>query len=94
MRTENYSFYIRSLLISLSIGLLPVAAQADNCTGDVIDGQVYSLINAGSGQALDIYRELRRNGANVIQWPYKASRNQQFHLTDLNNGYWSALIDQ
>jgi pectate lyase len=78
-----------TLLVLLSIVLLPFSAQAENCTNTPVDGQVYSLINAGSGKALDIYYEKKSNGANVIQWPYKASSNQQFLLSDLNNGYWS-----
>jgi hypothetical protein len=31
----------------------------------------------------------KHNGVTVIQFPCKASSNQQFPLTDLNNGYWS-----
>jgi pectate lyase len=64
-------------------------AFAENCTEAPVGGQVYSLINAGSEQALDIYGGGTANGANLIQWPYKASRNQQFLLTELDNGYWS-----
>jgi pectate lyase len=82
-------FHAGRLLTLISIALLPISVQAENCTETPVGGQVYSLINAGSGQALDIYGGRRGNGANVIQWPYKASRNQQFLLTDLNNGYWS-----
>jgi pectate lyase len=80
---------VNILLALLSIAFLPISAQAENCTEAPTSGHVYSLINAGCGQALDIYGSRKGNGSNVIQWPYKVSRNQQFHLTDLNNGYWS-----
>ncbi len=50
-----------------------------------LGNKVYSLINAGSGRALDIYRNKKHNGVTVIQFPCKASSNQQFPLTDLNN---------
>jgi pectate lyase len=81
--------HTHALLALLFLGILPISAHAENCTEAPIGDQVYSLINAGSGQALDIYGAKTGNGANVIQWPYKSSSNQQFQLTDLNNGYWS-----
>lgn len=89
MRITKPTFLFRALSGVLSMGLLAFSAQAENCTDAPVDGQVYSLINAGSGQALDIYGAKRDNGANAIQWSYKASRNQQFRLADLSNGYWS-----
>jgi mannan endo-1,4-beta-mannosidase len=64
-------------------------ANAENCTGAPVSGNYYSLVNQGSGKALDISQESRRLGGNAIQWTYKASGNQQFYLTDLGNGYWS-----
>jgi len=62
---------------------------AENCTDDLVGENDYSIINSGTGYALDISGSGMDNGANVTQWRYKASRNQQFHLTDLGNGYWS-----
>jgi hypothetical protein len=65
------------------------AIQEEDCQDAQQEIKVYSLISAGSGKALDIYRNKKHNGVTVIQFPYKASSNLQFPLTDLNNGYWS-----
>ncbi len=60
-----------------------------HCTSDPLSGGYYSLVNQGSGKALDIAYAATDNGGNLIQWPYGAARNQQFQLADLGNGYWS-----
>jgi len=78
-----------SLLALLPLLFLAQSVQADNCTADPVSEHYYSLINYGSGKALDISGAATANGGNVIQWPYKGSLNQQFYLTDLGNGYWS-----
>jgi pectate lyase len=93
MPNKKHAFIAGSLLTTLSTVVLPVSVQAENCTMAPVDGQIYSLINAGSGQALDIYGSRKGNGANVIQWPYKENLNQQFLLTDLSNGYWSLTAE-
>lgn len=62
---------------------------AANCTEDPVSSHYYSVINYGSGKALDISGSETGNGGNAIQWTNNASRNQQFYLTDLGNGYWS-----
>jgi len=62
---------------------------AENCAADPITGKVYGVINQGSGMALDVSHESSAFGANVIQWPYKASDNQHFVISDTGNGYWT-----
>ncbi len=67
------------------------SAQAANCTADPVTGHYYSLVNYGSGKALDISGASTANVANVIQWDHHGNPNQQFYLTDLDNGYWSIM---
>jgi hypothetical protein len=69
--------------------VLSFASNAENCTNAPVSGQLYSIINHGSGKALDISGNSRANGGNLIQRPYKDGSNQQFYLNDLGNGYWS-----
>lgn len=64
------------------------AANINACDADPVSGTYYSIVNRGSGKVLDVYGGSTRNGANLIQWPYKRSDNQQFRLIDLGNGYW------
>lgn len=77
------------IVAMLFTSIYPLHADADNCTNAPVTGKSYSIINQGSGNALDISQESRSNGATAIQWPYKASENQQYLLTDLDNGFWS-----
>jgi pectate lyase len=91
MPHKKYAIIAVNLLTIILLSGLPLSAQAENCTEAPIGGQVYSLINAGSGLALDVYGNRIGNGINLIQWPYKASSNQQFLFHDLNNGYWSIM---
>lgn len=60
-----------------------------NCDADPVSGDVYSILNRGSGKVLDVAGANTGNGGNLIQWPYKQSENQQFRLIELGNGYWS-----
>jgi hypothetical protein len=76
-------------LVALIASSWTMPASAGNCNASPVSGNYYSIINQGSGKALDISRESRRGGGNAIQWPYKASKNQQFYLKDLGSGYWS-----
>jgi hypothetical protein len=65
------------------------ACNAVNSTHVPVNAQYYSIVNHGSGKALQISDTSTANGDNVIQWAYKGSSNQLFYLTDLGNGYWS-----
>jgi len=67
----------------------PSPITGDNCSDAPVNGNVYSIINLASGQALDVAHNAMENGGNLLQWPYKSSNNQQFQLNDLGNGYWS-----
>lgn len=79
------------LLAALPLLAFSQTAQADNCTADPLGEHYYSLINYGSGKALDISGASTANVANVIQWDQHGNSNQQFYLSDLGNGYWSIL---
>jgi hypothetical protein len=81
----NYGFVV---LIAVLFGS-SFPSQAGNCTHTPVNGQRYSIVNHGSGKALEISARSTVNGGNLIQQPYKDRRNQQFVLTDLGNGYWS-----
>lgn len=76
-------------LVALIASSWAMPASAGNCNASPVSGNYYSIINQGSGKALDISQESRRGGGNAIQWPYKSSKNQQFYLKDLGSGYWS-----
>ncbi len=76
-------------LALLTISGIPAFADAENCPDAPVSDHYCSLINAASGYSIDIRRETTENGANAIQWPYKASRNELFLLTDIGGGYWS-----
>ncbi len=89
-RSSQFRIDSRWAVLPLLLFLVQ-SVEADNCTADPLSGHYYSLINYGSGKALDISGASTANVANVIQWNYKASPNQQFYLTDLSNGYWSIM---
>jgi hypothetical protein len=54
-------------------------------------GPYYKLINRKSGKALDVYQNDLVDGANVIQWADNGGANQQWHVTDLGDGYRTLL---
>ena len=51
--------------------VFPLSCNAENCTDAPVSGQLYSIINHGSGMALDISGNLTVNRTDLIQWPYK-----------------------
>ncbi len=69
--------------------LLANPASAANCNAAVVNGGVYSIVNAASGRALDVVAGSTQGAAEVQQWGYGASANQQFTLRDAGNGYWT-----
>jgi pectate lyase len=81
--------HANSLLSLLSLFTISYTASAANCTSTPVSDQYYNIINYGTGKALDISGGETGNGGNAIQWTANGSRNQQFYLTDLGNGYWS-----
>jgi hypothetical protein len=69
--------------------VLSFYSKAENCTNSPVNGLSYSIVNHGSGEALDISGSSTANGGNLIQQPYTGRSSQQFYLNDLGNGYWS-----
>lgn len=61
---------------------------ADNCTAAPVSGQLYSIINLGSGLALDVNTSDTSATPNVITYEYWEAPNQQFYLYQQDNGYW------
>jgi endoglucanase len=51
-------------------------------------GAYYRLLNANSGQALDVNAASTANGAGIIQWPQNGGNNQQWVITDNGGGYY------
>ena len=75
---------LRIMAVASMIYSLP--CNAENCVADPVTGKVYGVINQGSGMALDISHESSAFGVNAIQWPYKASENPHFIISDVGNG--------
>lgn len=46
----------------------------------------YSIINKGSGRAIEIYQASTENLGNVVQWDYWGGENQQWRLESLSGG--------
>jgi pectate lyase len=68
MQITKPIFLIRALCGLFSTVLLAFSAQAENCADAPVDGRLYSIINAGTGLALDISGNNTGNGVNAIQW--------------------------
>lgn len=65
------------------------AAQAGNCTAPIVNGQLYTIANYGSGKVLDVVAGSTQAGAEIQQWGAGGTTNQQFYARNLGNGYWS-----
>ena len=64
-------------------------ALAENCTALPVSGNIYNIVNQGSGKFMEVAGASTSNGANVQQWSSNGYKNQQFTLTDMGNGLWS-----
>jgi hypothetical protein len=54
------------------------------------DGAIVSLLNYGTGSALDLDNGRTTNGTNVIGWQYHGGKNQQWRLRKVAfSGAWS-----
>ncbi|ROQ28603.1 RICIN domain-containing protein [Gallaecimonas pentaromativorans] len=87
-----YRFFTPKGWLTLAWTLLALAspaALADNCNQMPVSGQLYSVINRGSGLALDVNTSDTSGAPNVITYEYWGGTNQQFYFNDLGNGYWS-----
>ena len=73
---------VKIIIIALSLTTLIPFASAQ-----VANGQ-YAIISKHSHMALDIAGASSADGADVIQWHYKGSRNQHFKVENLGNGYY------
>jgi pectate lyase len=76
-------------LAALALLATAAPAHAANCTAPVVHGGLYSVANMASGKVLDVTGGSLQAGVYVQQWGYAGSANQQFHLRELGNGYWS-----
>jgi pectate lyase len=79
---------LRYVIIMLSV-CLPATAFAQNCTELPVSGQLYSIINLGSGAAVDVAAASKQGLANILAWQYNAAANQQFYLRQNEEGYWT-----
>jgi hypothetical protein len=72
-------------------GVQTVLGTKNNTAGQrfrltLVDTNTYTITNISSGLVLDIYGGGIRDGAAVIQWTYKGSDNQLWHLLPNANG--------
>lgn len=73
----------------LSLALFSTSSQASNCTQMPVSGNLYSIVNFGSGTVVDVANRSTVAGANVMGWDNLGGSNQQFYLRDAGNGYWT-----
>jgi Ricin-type beta-trefoil lectin domain-like len=70
--------------------LIPgAAAHAANCIAKPVSGNVYNIVNEGSGLYLAVTGNSTKDGAAAVQSPAANATGQQWKLTDLGNGSWS-----
>lgn len=50
-------------------------------------GPYYKLVNRKSGKVLDVYQANLQDGGSIVQWADNGGANQQWHVTDVGNGY-------
>lgn len=72
------SFYVPVLAAILSTQAMTALA---------IDSGRYSIISRHSGLALEVRGGSSDDGANVVQWEYNGTANQQFDIENLGNGF-------
>ncbi|WP_080241345.1 RICIN domain-containing protein [Spirosoma rigui] len=58
-------------------------------TARINSGSRYFIKAKHSGKNLDVANVSTADGARIHQWSYNGATNQQWQLTDLNNGYYS-----
>jgi len=56
-------------------------------------GAYYKIVNVNSGKNLGVLAADLLDGQNVVQWTDNGSADQQWHVTDLGNGY-DVLLDK
>jgi hypothetical protein len=96
--TTMGSAYSRSLTYVPSTGRVEIVGGTTTISYADIDfgnsaGSYYKLVNVNSGKNLGVYAADLLDGQNVVQWTGNTSADQQWHVTDLGNGY-STLLDK
>ncbi|MFM2482562.1 RICIN domain-containing protein [Celerinatantimonas sp. YJH-8] len=80
--------FISRILFGLIVSCYSIATYAANCTAAPVSGQLYSIVNLGSGLALDVNTSDTSATPNVITYEYWGGTNQQFYLYQQSDGYW------
>lgn len=79
-----------ALLATLVLGFAIVPqALAQNCSELPVSGQLYSVINRGSGLALDVNTGDTSGAPDVITYEYWGGSNQHFYLLEDSDGNWT-----
>ena len=96
--TTMGSAYSRSLTYIPNTGRVEIVGGTTTISYADIDfgnsaGSYYKLVNVNSGKNLGVYAADLLDGQNAVQWTGNTSADQQWHVTDLGNGY-STLLDK
>lgn len=80
---------LRIVLSASALVFVSSQAGAANCTAAPVAGELYSILNLGTGKVLDVTAGSTQASVQLQQWGYAASSNQQFYLKSAGNGYWN-----
>ncbi len=58
----------------------------DKNAAGILTGSKYKLVNRASGKVAEVTGKSTADGADVVQWTDNGGTNQQWTITDLNNG--------
>lgn len=79
-----------AMVPSHGVVMLKLTGQESQASG-LVSGKTYKLTAKSSGKAVVVHNASTSNGANVIQWDYNASINDQWVLVDLGQGIWKVV---
>lgn len=82
---------LRTYLSAGALVLVCGHAGAANCTAAPVAGELYSILNLGTGKVLDVTGGSTQAGTQLQQWGYAGSSNQQFYVRSAGNGYWNLV---
>ncbi|MBE0393857.1 glycosyl hydrolase family 8 [Flavobacterium sp. PL002] len=93
---EPYSYYnqtLKTLYLFLLSGnfYLPDSAAVNPPGNGISNGVTYKIIGKQSGKSVDVTDISVNNGANIQQWTYGGSGNQQWKAESIANGYWKLI---
>jgi hypothetical protein len=96
--TTMASAYSRSLTYVPATGRVEIVGGTTTISYADIDfgnsvGAYYKLVNVNSGKSLGVWGAGLLDGQNAVQWTDNGSADQQWHVTDLGNGY-DTLLDK